>query len=100
MVVGVDTIAVKLLEIIGVLATLTFSSSHWQRLFCLRQDDCQWEKRFILPWQASIIEDNDVGKGKVKHSLTVIVYSLTTKFLMSSTVLLPIYNFALLLNTD
>jgi len=40
MVVGANTIAVKLLEIIAVLlATLTYSS-HWQRLFCLRQDDC------------------------------------------------------------
>jgi len=26
------------------------------------------EKRFILPWQSSIIEDNDVGNGKIKLS--------------------------------
>ena len=46
---------------------------------------CTREKCFILPWTASIIEDNDVGMVK-KHSLIAMVYSLTTKFLMSSTV--------------
>jgi len=84
MVVGGNTIAVKLLEIIAVffpLATSFLSST--RRL--------PRENRFILPWQVSIIEDNDVGNGKVKHSLTVIVYSLTTKFLMSSTVINSIY---------
>ncbi len=37
--------------------------------FCLRQRRLTREKRFILPCQASIIEDNDVGKGKIKQSL-------------------------------
>jgi len=26
------------------------------------------KKRFILPYQSSIIEDNDVGNGKIKHT--------------------------------
>jgi len=36
------------------------------------------EKRFILPWQSSIIEDNDVVKGKIKHSLTAMMETPTT----------------------
>jgi len=60
--VGVLTIAVKPLEIIAVF-------SHWQRLFCLRQDDCQGRNVFILSCQSSIIADNDIGNGKIKYSL-------------------------------
>ena len=64
MVVGGDNIAVNLVEIVEIIAVLfplaTSFLSSTRRL--------PREKRFILPWQASIIEDNDVGNGKIKRN--------------------------------
>jgi hypothetical protein len=36
------------------------------------------KRSFILPWQASVIEDNDVANGEIKHSLTDMVGTPTT----------------------
>jgi len=55
--------AIKIIAVFSPLATSFFSST--KRL--------PSEKRFILPCQSSIIEDNDVGNGKIKNSLTTIV---------------------------